>query len=220
MRNPSLLLCCAMLCFGCSTSSRARYGTRAVYEQAERSWRTHGPRQDWLFTDPLTGCVLRCRADVEKSKPIAARQARATREVEGQQAKAYALTIPFVVPAAFLILPALGVYQGLTDDHPAARFHKRGDEAVQREALDEAADAYTLAFNLGDVVAGDIVARIRIFQGRTAEAVRVRQALICRGGRLGSVAWQEVESWLAEQGSPVPACADRATHPVDIRWLE
>ncbi len=219
--SSRLFLCLVgFLFFGCASSSRHLYGSRATYFEPERRWKAANGAASWVLEDPVTGCALRCRTEVDRWKSIEAERARVYQESAGTSKTAVAVTLPLSAPALLLLLPTFGLSAVFARETPAIRFRAEAEAAEQRGSMDEAADDYLLAFLRGDIVAAEALAHIRQQQGLLSEAIRVRRQLVCRGGPLGAEAWTKIEAWLAEQGAPVEPCHDPSREPVEMPWLE
>ncbi len=152
---------------------------RALFgRQAEWIAQTAPGKPRWIFLDPLTGCALRCRDDVQRDLDANAAWSRAANENNGdaQFRTAALITLPFTAAAMVLALPAIGVKAALGG--PTASEHRaRAAAARKRGALGEAVDEYFLAWQLGDREVLQQLAQIWVEQGAIPEAKQARLLL-------------------------------------------
>ncbi len=217
MHRGTVLLLSASVAVGCAHSSRKLYGPMARYSGADRCWVAQQGPDRWIFTDPLTGCVLRCRSDVVRWSKVNASRSHSENKNAGASGTAVLATLPLAVPAALLFLPTYAVSRALKAPS-ASSHHAHGDEARNRGELDEAAESYLRAIANGDNSATESLAEVWLEQGKIQDATRARRLLLCFGGSLGDAKWSQIESWLISQGTPVPECEDNSKEPVPISW--
>jgi hypothetical protein len=167
----------------------------------------------------VTGCVLRCRSDVERWSALNATLSHATNKDDGAILTATAATFPLALPAFLLFLPTYGVSEALKGPSASSR-RSHGDELRKKGALEEAANSYRLAVAQGDRSAAEPLAEVLIQLGREKEAAEARQMLVCSGGHLGDSQWERIESWLAAHGSTFRECTDSSREPLAISWEE
>ena len=216
---PKSFLTIVLTCtfFGCAHSSRNMYGTTARYSYDERAWMAGTKERRWLFRNPLSGCVLRCRSDVERWSWVNAALSHAKNKDDGAPLTALAATFPIAIPGMILLLPAYGLSEALKA--PSARSRRaQAEEARKKGALEEAANLYAMAVATGDNSAGEPLAQVLVQLGHESEAVRARSMMVCSGADLGDAGWQRVESWLQEHGRTLPECSDTSTQPIAISW--
>lgn len=205
-----------VLVLGCAHSSKKMYGELARYDRGERAWVVH---QDstWHLRNPVTGCVLRCRADVERYAALNAAASHAANQRSAATNTGMVATLPLSVPAAILILPAIGISSAVDGPKTKERVAK-GDEARARKAYDEAIDWYSLAIFEGDKSAGVSLAEVLVLAGREDAAAEVDRMLVCCGANLGADKWHDLEEFLASRGTPVSRCDDESKEPLSFRW--
>jgi hypothetical protein len=206
----------ALLAAGCAHSSRGMYGQEARYSSDHHGW-IAGGKDYWAFSNPMTGCILRCRADVERWAAVNAAASHVRNQDQGAPNTGLISTLPLSVPAAVLLLPGVLVSKAVQGPKALDR-RARGDAARLGKRLDEAAHWYALAVAQGDASALEPLAQVFLEAGREREAVEARRALVCLGPALGAAEWDRVEEWLREKGTEVPRCADDSKAPLAIPW--
>lgn len=217
MRNGLVVTLIALSTAACAHSSRKLYGGMARYSADDHAWIAERASNRWVFRDPLTGCALQCRSDVQRWNRTAAIQSHDVNKREGAHSTAMLVTLPLTLPVVILALPFYGIGKAL--EPPSAQaYRSRADEARERGALDEAAESYLVAVASGDTSAAEPLAQVWIEQGRNEDAVRARWTLLCRSARLGEFEWSSIESWMRSQGKSTPECSDPSKEPVRIAW--
>lgn len=205
------------LAAACAHSSREMYGGTARYSADDHAWVAEQDAKRWIFRDPVTGCALQCRADVERWVKVNVSLSHTVNKNDGAIGTGMLVTLPLALPALLLFLPTLGVTAALKAPSAQAH-HSRGDEARKRGASNEAGESYLLALVNGDKSAAEPLAQLWLEQGRNEDALRARQMLLCAGSHLGEAHWNRVESWLRSQGSTIPQCSDSSREPIPIPW--
>jgi hypothetical protein len=217
MRTGPLVALIALSMAACAHSSRKLYGDAARYSADDHAWVAENGSNRWVFRDPLTGCALQCRSDVQRWNRIAATRSHDVNKRDGAGLTAMLVTLPLTLPAVILILPAFPIAKAL--EPPSAQaYRSRADEARERGALDEAAESYLRAVASGDASAAEPLAQVWVEQGRTEDALRARRMLLCKSARLGEAQWNSLESWMRSQGGIIPECTDQSKEPVAIAW--
>ncbi len=198
-------------------SNEAHAWVAALDPETIRARRIRDPKA-WIFRDPLTGCALRCRADVQRWMQANARaSAWRNHDQDTEVRTGMALTWPLAVPGVALLLPSLAIGVALRPESADAWF-ARGEHAIAEGRLDEAASEFLAAAQLGMPLGLERAAAIWEQQGRLDDALRARRQLVCQGLFWTEEDWTRVESWLRDHGQPIAACKEPDFSPLAVPW--
>lgn len=219
LAQPLALLAAGVLSSACAASSRERYGPVALFDPNEQAWVAQGQgKLRFVLRHPLSGCVLRCREDVERWKGFNVEASRLVNKNGAAMPHGMLITLPLSAPGIILMVPAAVIAQALAIS--SADLRKAADAARKAGPPGEAIDRYLQAFWAGDNTAGEVLAELFLEQGRTEDAALARRQSVCRGARLGEAAWAQVAAWLKAQGQPLGACQDSSRAPVELPWVD